>query len=289
MSAPAATAPDEAMLRASRRDMRVLVTRPAPEANEWVVQLKSHGFFSALALPLIEIAPVAPNPELQAAWREMTQLRAVMCVSAAAARHFLAARPADCKLDATRLPRFWAPGPGTARALRVAGVPAARIASPPKNAQQFDSEALWAEVGGSVQPGDRVLIVRGEDATEATGSPASATGHGRDWMAQTLAQRGADVRFVVAYQRRTPAWGAAERSAAQRPACGATWLFSNSGAIASLLRLVPPPQVLPAAAVCTHSRIAAAARAAGFEPVAQARPDVGSIVLALDALAPKPG
>ena len=44
---------------------RVLVTRPAQDANQWVQQLQRDGF-AAEALPLIEIAPVSSPQQLEA-------------------------------------------------------------------------------------------------------------------------------------------------------------------------------------------------------------------------------
>jgi len=70
--------------------------------------------------------------------------------------------------------RAWAPGPGTARALQQAGWPAARLDSPPTEAAQFDSEALWQRVAPQVRPGARVLIgarARGGQTSEPGPAP----------------------------------------------------------------------------------------------------------------------
>ena len=150
----------------------VLVTRPAREAPPWIDALRDAGF-DARALPLIEIAPVADAAPLRAAWNDAHAAR--MFVSAAAVDRFFeanagAALPAGC--------RFWATGPGTARALQRNGVPPEAIDTPAADEGRFDSEALWAIVGPRLVPGMRVLIVRGGDAQ---GRPA-----GRDWLAQAL-------------------------------------------------------------------------------------------------------
>ena len=86
-----------------------------------------------------------------------------MFVSAQAVRLFFAQRPPGLNLNAP-MPRCWATGPGTARALIEAGVAAQSIDQPRATAGQFDTEALWAVVGAQVRAGDDVLIVRGMDA-----------------------------------------------------------------------------------------------------------------------------
>ncbi len=273
--------------------IKVLVTRPEPDAGRWVAQLRALGF-DAKAVPLIVIAPVANRLALQQAWRTAPRFHAIMCVSAAAATHFLAARPAHIDLDSADFPKFWAPGPGTARALLAGGVSADRIQSPPGDAVQFDSEALWSVVEQDVSSGDQILIVRGEDAkrldiriasnTSET-DPVTNPGHGRGWMARTLATRGAVANFVVVYRREAPQWSAAEKAATLKEASGAIWLFSNSDAIATLVRLLGPDAWVPAAALCTHPRIAEAARSAGFAPLQESRPTIESITTALRELA----
>lgn len=279
--------------------IKVLVTRPEPDVGRWVAELCKLGF-DAFAMPLIVLAPVDDPLALHKAWRAASRMRAIMCVSAAAATHFLAARPSDVTLEWPELPRFWAPGPGTARALLAGGVPVNRIHSPRVDAAQFDSEALWSVVEREVSSGDEILIVRGEDAKRVV-SPSTSTstnasdkneavaganpGHGRDWMARTLAARGASVQFVVAYRRESPHWSAAEKTAALKAKRGAIWLFSNSDAIATLVHLMGAEPWVPAAALCTHPRIAEAARSAGFAPLRASRPTIDNIAEALRELA----
>jgi uroporphyrinogen-III synthase len=110
----------------------------------------------AAALPLIVIEPAADAEPLRAAWRRLSDYAALMFVSAAAVEHFFF--HAEKNAVAAR-PRFWATGPGTARALRRAGVPDEAIDAPPPDAASFDSEALWERVKEQVSAGVRVLIV----------------------------------------------------------------------------------------------------------------------------------
>ena len=109
--------------------MRVIVTRPEREAQDWVQALQQAGY-AAQALPLIGIGPAPDLDAVHRAWRQLHQYLGVMFVSANAVAGFFAARPADAvalSADAGSATRAWATGPGTTQALLRAGVPAERI------------------------------------------------------------------------------------------------------------------------------------------------------------------
>jgi uroporphyrinogen-III synthase len=253
--------------------MRVIVTRPASEAARWVDALRERGF-DALSIPLMGIAPVLDPAALRAAWRSLAQMRAVMFVSGNAARHFFDRKPEGDAWPADT--RAWATGPGTREALLEAGVDAALIDSPPPSAARFDSETLWDRVAAQVRPGDHALIVRGGDAQGASS--------GRDWLADRLGAAGARVDFVVAYRRQAPEFGAAQLQQAKDAAvAGDVWLFSSSEAISHLRAALPRQDWSRARAVATHSRIAEAARAAGFGVVCESRPAMDAVVAALES------
>ncbi len=234
--------------------MRVLVTRPQPQAGEWVLRLAALGV-PACALPLLDIAPAADPAPVQAAWSDLAQQDLAMFVSPSAVVRFFEARPAD---------QAWpeglvagCTGPGTHAALRKAGVPEACIVSPPVAQGQFDSEALWALLRGRRDwRGARALIVRGEG--------------GREWLADTLRAQGAQPRFVEAYRRATPQLDAGARAllaAALAEPAGHLWLFSSSEAVRQLPALAPDADWSASRALATHPRIAEAARALGFARV----------------------
>jgi uroporphyrinogen-III synthase len=250
--------------------MRVIVTRPAAEAAEWVEALNARGF-DAVALPLIDIRPADEAP-LRAAWARMAQYRAAMFVSANAVRAFFAARPAGASFGV----RAWATGPGTQAALVHAGV--RDIDAPRPDAPQFDSEALWHVVHAHCKPGDRVLIVRGGEA----GSPGAT---GRDWLADQLAACGVQVDPLLAYLRARPAFTPQELAlgvAAARDR--SAWLLSSSQAIANLRECWPDVDWSNARAVATHPRIARSARDAGFGVVCVSRPPMAAVIAALESL-----
>jgi uroporphyrinogen-III synthase len=253
--------------------MRVLVTRPESEARQWVDALRRHGF-DAEALALIEIAATAEPRALIDAWQELHEFRAVMFVSVNAVRHFFNEKPAGIVwADGTRA---WAPGTGTQAALVEAGVDYSLLDAPAADAAQFDSETLWQRVSTQVQPGDRVLIVRGADAQGASS--------GRDWLADQLEAAGAQLQVIAAYLRRAPTFDDRQLARARQAAADASvWLFSSSQAIAHLQALLPQQDWSHANAIATHPRIAQAARRAGFGVVCESRPGVDAVMAALES------
>ena len=261
--------------------MRVIVTRPQREAQDWVQALRQAGQ-AAEALPLIAIAPAPDEAQVRQAWQRLTQYQGVMFVSANAVAGFFAARPAAAAgFAAPAVPaRAWATGPGTLKALLRAGVPADCIDAPRADAAQFDSEALWQLVAARVGPGSRVLIVRGGDAVAG-----NTEGAGRDWFARQVTQAGGSVDFVVSYQRQRPQLDPAQLQLARQAAGdGSVWLFSSSEAVHNLQACLPQQDWRAARAVATHGRIAQAARAAGFAVVRESRPALADIQASIESM-----
>jgi uroporphyrinogen-III synthase len=273
--------------------MRVVITRPAGDAQAWVSALQAAGY-DALALPLIEVGPAKHRQPVVQAWAQWTEFQAVMFVSAQAVRYFFDCQPVALRTDvdqAIRLtwsngPRCWATGPGTHNALLQAGVPEARIDSPAVDAAQFDSEALWQRVSSQVQAGKPVLIVRGTDETDSVTMEVVANGTGRDWLAQQLQAAGASAQFVVAYERHAPVWSNAQKmQAAQAASGGSVWCFSSSQAIHHLAQAMPTQSWAKARCIATHPRIAQTARALGFGEVQMSKPSLADLLVSLESLA----
>jgi uroporphyrinogen-III synthase len=267
--------------------LRVLVTRPAEQAAPWVARLRAEGL-DALSLPLIAIgAPQDPFP-VEQAWAHIDTYDGVMFVSANAAHYFFRLRPqklASIEIPEAFKPRAFATGPGTVAALRACGVAVDRIDAPDAKSGQFDSEALWEVIKADVQPGQRLLIVRGAQESGEGTSPVS-NGEGRDWFAQQVQAEGGYVEFVVAYQRQAPVLGINAMALVQTAAQdGSVWLFSSSEAVANLQLACPGQGWSQARAVATHSRIAQAARDAGFATVLVSRPDLIDILASIESLA----
>ena len=292
------------MVADSGRLSRVIVTRPAPDADRWVASLQQSGF-NAQALPLIEIAPVCSPADTSAVQQAIDHLhdnKAIMFVSANAVKHFFSfylwpnvlianinSAQAAPENIVNKLPghlRFLAPGPGTVAALLAAGVPGSQIDAPPPHAAQFDSEALWQVVGQRDWLTAKVLIVRGKrDAAQAS------AGSGREWLAGQWRLSGAVVDVVSSYERRAPCLSARQIELATAASCdGSVWLFSSSEAVANLLAEPGLKMVTwhRARAVVTHPRIQEAARAAHWGVVRVSRPALPDIARALASIESTP-
>lgn len=235
---------------------RVIVTRPAAEAQRWTQALRQQGI-EAESLPLIDIGP-APDPAaVTQAWQGLSTCHAVMFVSANAVQHFMALRG---KAILPITVRGWSTGPGTQAALLATGWSPGQIDSPSQEAGRFDSEALWALVANQISPGQRVLIVRGADER---GDLA-----GRDWLARQLQTSGLQVQQCVAYTRRPPAWTAQQQALAQQAFVeGAWWLFSSAEAARLLRQRCAYWPLAQARALATHPRIAERLQQEGWTQV----------------------
>ena len=242
--------------------MRVIVTRPQAQAEPLVDRLCAAGI-DAVMLPLIDIVAASDLRPMRSAWMALPETTLAMFVSANAVQHFMQARP-----HGARWPQpLWvgSPGPGTSAALLAAGVPPAALVEP-RPGDAFDSEALWQRLRERDWQGRRVLVVRGEN--------------GRDWLAEQLRSRGAQVDFVAAYRRVLPCLDAAMSArldaAVARPR-EHLWLISSSEAAVNLRQLAPQADWHAAAAVAPHARIVATLRKLGFGEVALVPVDVAAL------------
>jgi uroporphyrinogen-III synthase len=259
--------------------MQVILTRPQQQQAAWTQGLRDEGL-QVQSLPLIETAAAAIE-----AWPSPQAYLALMFVSGNAVDYFYKQKQRVAGIEyasiATNLivnnewqPRYWATGLGTVAALQAAGIAPEHIDAPERRAAQFDSEALWQRVRHQVKPGTQVLIVRGRDVDTPNTS--------RDWLAQHIEQAGGQVTALEVYERRAPVFTPKQLQDAQRWLRDASiWLFSSSQALRHL-----PAQLDAGAArcVCTHERIAQAARERGFAVVCTSRPVLTDVVASIKSL-----
>ncbi len=288
----------------------VLVTRPEPQASAWARQLCDAGL-PAVALPLMATEGAADPTAVHALWHALAadaatadpaspSWRALMFVSPAAVQWFFQQRPAE--LAAMPWPSgTWlaCPGLGTAQALHTAlaalppGATPPPGLPPPADAEQFDSEHLWPVLATRSWLGQRVAIISGGDAEQATG---------RQWLTERWQAAGAQVHTVLTYQRGAARWTPAQRDTAlrawQHPG-EHLWLASSSDALRllhathlpALLGLAPGPSLRAGAGhrlLTTHPRIAEQAQALGWQDVQGCPPTLAGVIAAVRGCAMRP-
>ncbi len=155
----------------------VLVTRPRTQAIELVDAIEARGG-DAYCFPVIEIAP-REDLEVHADAASLAAPDIVIFVSRNAVEYGI--RHTDDGLIA-------AIGPATARAVQAAG----RVVDI-SSAAGYDSEHLLAEDALRNVEGKRIRIIRGSE--------------GRELLADTLRERGAEVDYLSVYERRLPEVG----------------------------------------------------------------------------------
>jgi uroporphyrinogen-III synthase len=238
-----ATSPSKGSFR------RVLVTRARGQADALMEALRAVSLEPVL-VPAIEVAPARDPAALDRAvsrsstdrWLVATSANGVEAVISAAAR-----------TDSDPGTTPWAViGTATEAALARHGVRAAFLPSEPS------ATSLAVEL--PLEPGDRVLVVRGELAT--------------DELARSLAARGADVEDVVAYRTiEAPASSRGLLRAALAAGPIAAVVHTSGSTVRGLSALATAEGLdlsgIPA--VCIGEPTAMAARAAGHDVIAIAR------------------
>jgi uroporphyrinogen-III synthase len=254
----------------SAADLTLLVTRPQPQAEQWVHALHERGQ-PALSLPLLVIeAPAALDVGIAQAWGALADVALLMFVSPNAVIRFFSQAP----MGAPWPPGVYAgaTGPGTVQALRAAGVPGDCILAPAEGSPRFDAEALWEQaLAGREWAGRKVVVVRGEG--------------GRDWLAERLRASGAAVAFLSAYRTVPTPW-AAQSLALLRAVVAApqrhVWMFTSSRAVevllAGLQQLQASAELASMLALATHPRIASTVALAGFGRVVSVRPQIEAVL-----------
>ena len=235
----------------------VLVTRPAPQAAALAQAIETAGG-AAFVFPALAIEAM-PADALQAPLARLREADLAIFVSPSAAQFGMTAIRAGGGLSPATV--VFAVGPGTARALAALGV------GPVVTPDGQDSEALLALPQLAEVAGKRVVIVRGAG--------------GRPLLADTLAARGAEVRFLECYRRVLPRADAAPLLARwQAGGIDAVTVTSAETLhnLAALLGEAGAPLLLHTPLFAPHEKIAAAARHFGVAHViATAGGDAGLV------------
>jgi uroporphyrinogen-III synthase len=140
----------------------------------------------------------------------------------------------------------------------------------PQDKQDWDSEGLWHELQklNWDWPAKKVLILKGEG--------------GREWLADTLKNAGAQVEAIAVYARapldfESPAWHAIYEMDFSK----SLWLLTSSEAVRHLGQAKLPLDT--AMAICPHHNIADTAEQIGFGEVFNCAPGDEALIAASQA------
>lgn len=244
---------------------RVLVTRPAHQAQDQIDQLTRLGA-TAVPLPLLQINAVTEDDPsyhpLKSRILDLDLYHSVIFISVNAAR--IGADWIDQYWPQLPLGVSWlAIGRRTTQALANYGITAFH------SEQGYDSEALLAATPLQAIDGRKILIMRGQG--------------GRELLADTLRQRGAEVDYADLYQRSCPHYSEAQLNSALTTPLDAL-LVTSAQALDNLQALAGPrlaslqhhPLIVPS------ERIASLAQQQSWQQVRVAEgPDDRAMIQAL--------
>lgn len=245
---------------ASLSGRRIVVTRPAQQADKLIGLIEAHGGI-AVPFPVLAIFDAADPRPLQAAARDIDTYAIAIFVSPNAAQKALAAitarRPWPERVVAAAM------GETSARAIARFGV--ARILTP--SGGRFDSEALLErpEFQSEAIQGRRVAIFRGDS--------------GRELLGETLEARGALVTRIPCYRRGRPDIDAAPLRALLAQGKADALTVTSSEGLRNLVTMVGAASEAALKATplfVAHQRIAEEAGRMGFaETIVTAAGDAG--------------
>ena len=244
---------------------RILVTRPVAQAGVLAQMIAERGGEPVL-FPLIEIGPLDNDDSawLDAAIENLEDYAIAVFISPNAVEYsvprILERRTWPAQLQATTI------GPGTTAQLAIFGIN--EVIAP---SARFDSESVLELPAFQSErvDGKRVLILRGNG--------------GRELLADSLRQRGAEVDRVSCYRRSAPVDGSALVSRLRNNALDALTLSSSEG-LRNLLALLDTDAIdrlrrLPL--FVPHPRIAEVASESGLSNVVLTGPADAGILESL--------
>lgn len=236
--------------------VHIAVTRPPEQATKLNAAITAAGG-AVISFPLLDIASLPDLTAFHAAITPLAQFDWAVFISSNAVQYGMPLLqqnllPATLSLPASL--KFAAIGPTTASALHGFGI--AQVLTP---SDRFDSESLLALPELQQMQGRRVLIVRGVG--------------GREVLAETLKQRGAEVVFGECYRRINPQTDAALLAQSHSAGQLQGVIITSSEALRFLLDLAADSVWLQATPVfVNHDRIAEQAAAHGLSVASAGQP-----------------
>ena len=223
----------------------IAITRPVEQADALKEGILRAGG-TPIAFPLLAIVPLEAYEVFDGVVETLPQCDWIVFISSNAVQQAMPRIAARFPQLPPKL-RFAAIGPATAQELTRYGVEL--VLTP---AARFDSESLLALPELQDMQQQRVLIVRGVG--------------GRELLADTLRERGADVAFAECYRRVNPQPDAGKLPELWQNGRLHALVVTSSEALRNLLQLAQDARWLKDIRVCVnHARIAEAASAHGLK------------------------
>ena len=221
----------------------VLVTRPASQAEEICPSLEALGCH-VIRQPLLKIAAVAETPKIKSQFMDIDLFDVVITISRNAAEMGLSIM--DQYWPQWPLGITWvAIGPVTADVMKRAGLDVTMPIA------QFDSEGALQLPELTDVAGKKILIWRGIG--------------GRETLASTLRERGAEVIYAELYQRLVPEYSKSEWSQAlvEQPLL----LVSSGQGLEAIAAQQPRIAECVRGIIAPSLRVAELAKSLGFEEI----------------------
>jgi len=262
----------------------IIVTRPSGQAHQLIeVLTKSielsgvakRGFPEILSLPLLTIVPKTDEALADHIASLLQNADLAIFVSPNAIECVMRLLERGWQDFSKRIIPIGVMGGSSKSALHNHGIGLEKEPTPivmPQNNEQWDSEGLWRELQslGWNWQSKRVVIFKGEG--------------GRDWLADTLKNAGAQVDAISTYTRvpldiDNPAWQAIHDLDFSK----SLWLLTSSEAVRYLGSVIQDQftqNFSSASALCPHHNIADAAEEIGFGEVFTTEPGDESLIKA---------
>ena len=223
--------------------LRVLITRPQPQANRLADFLQAKGAKTTI-LPMVEIcsAPLKTAPK---GFEQFSKVIAISVPAVEIAYQKLSGLFSPEELDNKT---WFTPGKGTAKVLREKGI------QPLCPDSEFTSEAMLELPELKQVEGDNILLLKGEG--------------GRDLLSEELTRRGAKVVSLSLYRRQCPDYSPSEVETTLASA-GINAIVATSGQILSNIEVCSPnlQDILPVPLIVPSPRVAEQAGGCGFKKV----------------------
>lgn len=249
----------------SLKGFGIVVTRPADQAKSLSAAIEQHGG-EAILFPLIAIAPLAEYHRFEQSISALNQADWAIFISSNAVTHAMPRIIKQFGHIPTKL-QFAAIGQKTAQTLANFGVQQVLIPQ-----QRFDSETMLALDEMRDVSGKTIVIFRGVG--------------GREILADTLKQRGAEVIFAECYQRSNPQTDCVLLAQKWRAKQCHALVVTSSEAMRHLLKMThnASDDWIRNIQICVnHARIAEEATGLGLQLNFAAAPDDDAMLACLQA------